>query len=283
MNERPHEALVAAALAEDLGADGDVTGRATVSSEATGRARLVARSAGVAAGVQTALSVFTAVDEALTTTAFVADGAPLGPGTELAEVSGSVRSILAAERSVLNLLTHLCGVATETARYVEVVGDTGCLVRDTRKTLPALRSLQKQAVAAGGGSNHRMSLSDALLVKDNHVAAVGSVSGAVKAALVAAGELPVQVEVADLAELDEALAAGASSVLVDNPQLETLAEAATRCRNQSRPVFVEASGNITLENAAAVAATGVDAIAVGALTHSPSALDIALDLDEGAP
>lgn len=270
--------LVALALAEDL-PDGDVTAGATVPAEATASASFVTRSAGVVAGLDVVRAVVAAVDEDVTFEPLVADGEVVTAGTELARVSGRARSILAAERTALNLLTHLCGIATVTASYVAAVSGTSCVVRDTRKTLPGMRALQKAAVLAGGGVNHRFSLSDGLLVKDNHVAAAGGVAAATGAALTAAGDLPVQVEVDDLRQLDEALAAGARSVLLDNFSLADMRAAVGRCAHEEQ-VFVEASGNVTLDTVAAIAATGVHAVAIGALTHSVRALDVGLDWQE---
>ena len=272
--------LIALALEEDL-AGGDATAAATVADTVRATARFVARREGVVAGLDVAHAVVAAVDPALTFVAAVADGDAVSAGTVLAEVSGAARSILSAERTALNLLTHLSGVATQTARYVGAVTGTSCVVRDTRKTLPGMRALQKAAVAAGGGVNHRFSLSDGLLVKDNHVAAAGGITAATSAALAAAGDLPVQIEVDSLEQLDEALAAGAASVLLDNFTLDDMAIAVRRCRAAGE-VFVEASGNVTLDTVAAVAATGVDAVAIGALTHSVPSLDIGLDWDEAA-
>lgn len=273
--------VVAAALAEDLGDGGDATSAATVPADATATARLVARAGGVVAGLDAAGAVFAAVDGAVGFAARARDGDRVEPGTVLATVAGPTRAVLAGERTALNLLSHLSGVATATARYVAAVADTGCAVRDTRKTLPGLRALQKAAVAAGGGVNHRCSLGDALLVKDNHAAAAGGVAAATKAALDGARGRAVQVEVDDLDQLDQALAAGARAVLLDNFTVDGLRQGVARARREPHPVFVEASGTIDLDTVRAVAETGVDAVAVGALTHSVPALDIGLDLDGG--
>ena len=269
--------LVRLALAEDLGDAGDVTSVATVPADAPGGADFVARAEGVVAGLQVVVEVCAQVDPAVAVTLVARDGDTVGPGQVVASMTGPARSLLAAERTALNFLTHLSGVATQTAAWVRAVQQTGCVVRDTRKTLPGLRLLQKQAVAAGGGTNHRAGLYDALLVKDNHVAAAGGITAATKAALDGAGGRPIQIEVDTLAQLDEALAAGARSVLLDNFGLDDTREAVRRCRALAEPVFVEASGGLTLERAAQVAAAGVDALAVGALTHSVHALDIGLD------
>ncbi len=286
----PWDALaeaVARAVAEDLPA-GDPTGAAVGRREAA--ARVVARRAGTVAGLVAAQLVFDEVDMRLGTgpakvLPACADGDRVEPGQALAHLSGPARTLLAAERTVLNLLTHLSGIATATAAVVAELEGTGTVVRDTRKTVPGLRQLQKYAVRCGGGQNHRMNLSDALLVKDNHVAALGGVAAAVMAAREVAaswpgGPLPVEVEVDDLEELDEALAAGASLVLVDNMALEATAEAVRRAHRAG--ALVEASGGIRPGQVRQVALTGVDFVAIGALTHSAPALDIGLDWDHGA-
>lgn len=267
--------LIALALEEDL-PEGDVTADATVPADATATARFVARSEGVVAGLDAVAAVLDAVDDGLAFKAYVKDGALVSAGDVVAEVSGAARGILAAERTALNLLTHLSGVATQTARYVAAVAGTPCAIRDTRKTLPGMRALQKAAVRAGGGVNHRASLSDGLLVKDNHVAAAGGITEATSAALAGAGDLPVQIEVDSLEQLDDALNAGATSVLLDNFTVEDMSTAVQRCR-RAGDVFVEASGNVTLETVRDIAEAGVDAVAVGALTHSVRSLDIGLD------
>lgn len=274
--------LVAIALAEDLGDEGDRTSAATVPADARAVAALVAREAGVVAGLDAARAVFAAVDPTVRFAPRVTDGDGVHAGAVLATVAGTTRSILAGERTALNLLSHLSGVATATARYVEALAGTDCVVRDTRKTLPGLRALQKAAVVAGGGVNHRRGLDDALLVKDNHAAAAGGVGAATKAALAGAGGRPVQVEVDDLDELEEALGAGARAVLLDNFTLHELREGVARARREPDAVFVEASGGVDLATVRSVADTGVDAIAVGALTHSAAALDIGLDLEQGS-
>jgi nicotinate-nucleotide pyrophosphorylase (carboxylating) len=267
--------LIALAVEEDLPSE-DVTAAATVPVDARATAHFVLRREGVVAGLEAARAVVEHVDADVQFTARTSDGDHLSPGTVVAEVAGSARSILAAERTALNLLTHLSGVATETARYVEAVAGTSCSVRDSRKTMPGMRALQKAAVVAGGGLNHRFSLSDELLVKDNHVAAAGGVGRATTLALQSSRGLHVQVEVDDLMQLEQAVAAGAKAVLLDNFSLEDLRTAVARGL-QERQVWTEASGNITIETVADVAATGVDAVAVGALTHSVRALDIGLD------
>jgi nicotinate-nucleotide pyrophosphorylase (carboxylating) len=274
----PFDDVVATALAEDLGERGDVTSATTVPADLVWRAAVVARAPGVLAGIGAVEATYAALDARVASEALAADGDRVAPGDVLATIRGPARALLTGERTALNLVSHLSGVATLTARYVEAVSALAprVLVRDTRKTLPGLRRLQKAAVAAGGGSNHRGGLFDGLLVKDNHVAASGGVAQATRRALASAGGLDVQVEVDSLAELDEALAAGARSVLLDNFTIDELAGGVARCRARG-PVFVEASGGIDLSTVAEVAATGVDAVAVGALTHSAPALDIGLD------
>lgn len=273
----PLDAFIAAALAEDLGEGGDVTSLVTVPDTAEASAGLVAREPGVVAGLEAARAVFAAVDAGTEFEALAADGAHVQAGDVLAWVSGPTRALLAAERTALNLLCHLSGVATATAAFVAELAGTGCAVRDTRKTLPGLRALQKAAVVAGGGRNHRAGLFDALLVKDNHAIAAGGVAEATQRAFAGSGGLDVQVEVDSLEELDEALAAGARSILLDNFCMNDLHAAVARCRREPEPVFVEASGGVTLSTAWAIASTGIDAIAVGALTHSARALDIGMD------
>lgn len=270
--------VVALALVEDLGAAGDVTSLATVPEDARVEGAVRARVPGVAAGVEVAAAVFTAVDGDIEVTPRVVDGDRFEAGAALITLAGPARGVLAAERTALNVLTHLCGVATLTARYVAEVDGTGAVIRDTRKTLPGLRALEKAAVVAGGGVNHRAGLSAGLLVKDNHALAAGGVGVATARALAAAGDFPVQVEVDSLEQLEEALAAGATAVLLDNFGLNDLPAAVARCRAAAAPVFVEASGGVTLETVWAIASTGVDAVAVGALTHSAPAVDVGLDL-----
>ena len=269
--------VVAAALAEDLAGAGDRTTAATVPPSAVGRAAFVTREPGVVAGLDALPATFAALDAGVHVTMSAADGDAVHAGAAIATVTGPTRALLTGERTALNLLCHLSGVATATAAYVAAVAGTGCAVRDTRKTLPGLRALEKAAVVAGGGVNHRTGLHDGLLVKDNHVVAAGGVGLATKAALAAAGNLPVQVEVDDLDELEDALSAGARAVLCDNFPLGALRAAVDRCRREPERIFVEASGGIALASVHAVAATGVDAVAVGALTHSARALDIGLD------
>jgi nicotinate-nucleotide pyrophosphorylase (carboxylating) len=279
-------AVVRRALDEDLDVGGDVTSMATVSPEAVGRGTVVARAAGVVAGIDLVALVYDHLDPRVSVDVLIADGERVRRGQPLAHVAGPLRSVLTGERTALNLLTHLSGVATLTAEYVAAVEGTGCVVRDTRKTTPGLRLLEKAAVRAGGGSNHRIGLSDALLVKDNHVAAAGGVGPATRAALAGAEGRHVQVEVDSMIELDEALDAGARDVLLDNFDVETTRRAVDRVRERASAagrVLLETSGGVTLETARDYAQTGVDRIAIGALTHSAPQLDIALDIDGDDP
>ena len=267
--------VVRRALAEDLGA-GDVTTRAVVPEDARARATVVQKAPGVVFGLEAAEEVFRQVDERLV----VERRAPEGEwreGGDVLAVEGAAAGILAGERVALNLLGRLSGVATLTARYVEAVAGTGARILDTRKTTPGLRALEKAAVAAGGGENHRAGLHDALLVKENHAALAGGVGEAARRALAAApAGMSVQVECATLEEVDAALEAGADRLLLDNMDLGALRAAVARARGRAE---TEASGNVTLDTVRAVAQTGVDRISVGALTHSASALDLSLRLD----
>jgi nicotinate-nucleotide pyrophosphorylase (carboxylating) len=277
--------VIRAGLAEDLADGPDVTTEATVPRERMGTADLVARQPGVIAGLLVADAVFQLVRSGLppepsrglpvSTRHNITDGSAVTPGTTLMTVTGSLASILTAERTALNLLCHMSGIATLTRQWVDAVAGTGARIRDTRKTLPGLRALEKYAVRCGGGINHRMSLSDAALIKDNHVAAAGSVTAAFDAVGKLAPDLPVEVECDTLEQVAEAVAAGAGLILLDNFSVADLAEAVSRTAGLAR---LEASGGLRLEDAAAVAATGVDYLAVGALTHSAPALDIGLDL-----
>jgi nicotinate-nucleotide pyrophosphorylase (carboxylating) len=269
-------AVVDRALDEDLGAAGDVTTAATVPSGLLGSADLVPRADGVVAGLPIAAWVFDVVSAGRVRVEFgTLDGARVTPGEVLATVRGPVADLLTAERTALNVLTHLSGIATLTRRWVDAVAGTGAVIRDTRKTLPGLRALEKYAVRAGGGSNHRLSLSDAALVKDNHVAAAGGVVPAFDAVRAAQPGLEIEIEVDTVTQAREVIDAGADLVLLDNMQpseMKTVVEyAAGRAK-------LEASGGLTLDRAREVADTGVDYLSVGALTHSAPALDIGLDI-----
>ena len=278
------ESLARATVAEDLDGGVDVTSAATVPADQCATLDLVARGTGVAAGVPVAAAVFDAVSEGDAAVVVVtADGTRVGPGDVLLTVTGRTRDLLTAERTALNLLCHLCGVATATAQWADALAGSGARVRDTRKTTPGLRVLEKYAVRCGGGVNHRMSLSDAALVKDNHVVAAGGVAAAFDAVRTQWPGLPVEVEVDSLAQLTEVLEAGADLVLLDNftPEQMRLAVGIARehAEHAGTPrALLEASGGLTLGDAAAVGATGVDYVAVGALTHSAAVLDVGADL-----
>ncbi len=300
--------VVDTALAEDLAGGADVTTAATIAAGTPARADLVARTDGVAAGLAVAEAVFviTAVTLAaaapaaaapdvlpvpvavpppagtsapVRVTAHVRDGDRVRGGEPLLTVEGGLAEILTAERTALNLVCHLSGVASLTRRWVDAVAGTGARIRDTRKTLPGLRALEKYAVRCGGGVNHRMSLADAVLIKDNHVAAAGSVAAALGSALAAAGGgLTIEVECDTVAQVGEAIRAGAQLILLDNFGLAETREAVALAAGRAK---LEASGGLTLDRAREVALTGVDYLAVGALTHSAPALDIGLDLRSG--
>ncbi|MEP6851081.1 MAG: carboxylating nicotinate-nucleotide diphosphorylase [bacterium] len=272
--------VVAGALDEDLGDGPDVTAVATVAATALGSANAVPRGHGVVAGLPVAAYVFEVVSSGrLRVDAGSADGARVEPGEVVLTVRGPVRDIVTAERTALNLLGHLSGVATLTRAWVDAVAGTRARIRDTRKTMPGLRALEKYAVRCGGGVNHRMSLSDAALVKDNHISAAGGAAAAFALVRAAAPGLPIEVEVDSVAQAREVVDVGAELVLLDNMSLAEMTEAVTYAR--ARGVRTEASGGLTLDRARAVADTGVDFLAVGALTHSAPVLDIGLDLTAG--
>ncbi|SFK80796.1 carboxylating nicotinate-nucleotide diphosphorylase [Amycolatopsis sacchari] len=271
--------VVELALDEDLRYGPDATTNATVPESATALAEITPRVPGTLAGAPVALAVFEQVlGEGYEVLSTLEDGSKLVPGEPALVLRGPVRGLLTAERTALNLLCHLSGIATATAAWVSEVDGTGCRVRDSRKTLPGLRLLQKYAVRCGGGVNHRMGLGDAVLIKDNHVVAAGSVTAALAAARAHAADLPCEVEVDTLEQLDEALRAGADEVLLDNFTPEDCARG-VRLRDELSPeTRLEASGGLKLHNAREYAETGVDFLAVGALTHSSPALDLGLDL-----
>jgi nicotinate-nucleotide pyrophosphorylase (carboxylating) len=269
------DALVRTALAEDLGA-GDLTTRLTVAPEKRARAEIAAKEAAVVAGLPLIRKVCAAVGGHVDVREQVADRARVINGDVLASLSGPAHTLLATERVILNLLQHLSGIATFTARFVTAVTGSGCRIVDTRKTTPGLRVLEKYAVRVGGGFNHRTGLDDGILIKNNHITAAGSVTAAVGAARVGAPHgLKVEVECSTFAEVDEALAAGAEIILLDNMSVDELARAVQRIGGRA---LVEASGGISLNNVAAVAATGVDIISIGALTHSVPAVDLHMTL-----
>ncbi|GAB3571690.1 carboxylating nicotinate-nucleotide diphosphorylase [Amycolatopsis endophytica] len=271
--------VVETALGEDLRYGPDATTAATVPAGASAVAELTPRADGTLAGGPVALAVFDAVlGTGYEVISLLEDGARLVAGQPALVVRGPVRGLLTAERTALNLLCHLSGVATATNAWVSAVDGTGCGIRDSRKTLPGLRLLEKYAVRCGGGVNHRMGLGDAVLIKDNHVVAAGSVTAALAAAREHAPELACEVEVDTLDQLAEALDAGADEVLLDNFTPEQCAEAVRRKDELSPKTRLEASGGLRLANARPYAETGVDFLAVGALTHSAPALDLGMDL-----
>ena len=274
------EEIIDRALAEDLG-KGDVTTEALIPGHRQGTAFVVAKKEGVLAGINVARQVFHRVDPELKVEILLEDGARVRAGTRIANVSGSVASILKAERVALNFLQRLSGIASETNRYVEAVKGLPVRIMDTRKTTPGLRLLEKHAVKAGGGENHRTSLGDGILIKDNHLAALRSKGLSIRETVARARQnsperLPVEVEVGTVAEASEAVQAGADIVMLDNMGLEDMREAVKSIGGRA---LVEASGGITLDNVRAVAETGVDSISIGALTHSVRALDISLELE----
>lgn len=270
------ESLVLRAVMEDIGGGVDVTTMATVPDDQQGVLEFVARADGVVAGGHISAAVFDVVCGDHRSISFeVADGQRVVAGQRIMSVIGRTHDLLRAERPALNLLSHLSGIATLTARWVAAVAGSSAAIRDTRKTTPGMREMEKYAVRTGGGQNHRMNLADAALVKDNHVLAVGGVAEAFAAVRAFDPGIPLEVEVDDLAQFDEALEAGADLVLIDNFTLEDMAEAVRRSAGRAR---LEASGGLALDRAPAVAATGVDYLAVGALTHSAPVLDIGADL-----
>jgi nicotinate-nucleotide pyrophosphorylase (carboxylating) len=274
------EEIIDRALAEDLG-KGDVTTGALIPGDQQGTGFIVAKQAGILAGVGAAKQVFQRVDPELKVEVLLEDGARVKPGSRVARVSGSIASILKAERVALNFLQRLSSIASETNRYVEAVRGLPVRIMDTRKTTPGLRSLEKYAVQVGGGKNHRMSLGDGILIKDNHLAALHSQGLNIKEIVAKARRnapqrLAVEVEVGTVSEALEAVEAGADIVMLDNMNLEDIRRAAKSIHGRA---LIEASGGITLENVRAVAETGVDFISIGALTHSARALDISLELE----
>jgi nicotinate-nucleotide pyrophosphorylase (carboxylating) len=273
------ESLVARALAEDLAGGVDVTSVAVIASDDEAVADFVSRARGVVAGVPIVSAVLWMVaGAAVEIDERVVDGMRVEPGTLVLSATGATRALLTAERTALNLLGHLSGIATLTRAWVDAIAGSGAAIRDTRKTTPGLRALEKYAVRCGGGVNHRMSLSDAALIKDNHVLAAGGVAAAFRAVRAAFPQLPVEVECDTVEQVDEALGAGADLILLDNMSLDSMRAAVALVRESGRPCRLEASGGLTLAGAAAVAATGVDYLAVGALTHSAPVLDIGVDL-----
>ncbi|MGP9687939.1 carboxylating nicotinate-nucleotide diphosphorylase [Psychrobacter sp. AOP22-C1-C5] len=267
--------LVEAALIEDLGRRGDITSQATIPVDKQAQLQIKARQAGVICGMDLARLSFAMVDTQIEFNAQVNDGEMVAAGTVLATVRGNARHLLTAERTALNFMTHLSGIATATRQIVDSVAEYRAQITCTRKTIPGLRILQKYAVRCGGGRNHRLGLDDAILIKDNHIAIAGDIKTAIQQAQDFAGHLmPIEVEVDTLDQLQQALDAGASLVLLDNMTPEVLSQAVAMCNGRAK---TEASGGITPATVQAVAKTGIDFIAMGYLTHSTTALDIGLD------
>lgn len=270
---------VANALAEDLGLAGDITTDAVIPPEAEASGVFAARRSGVIAGLDVAAAAFRHLDPAVRFNALIAEGEQVEAGTAIARVSGSARALLTAERVALNFLGRMSGIATLTRRYVDAIAGTRAAIIDTRKTTPGLRALEKYAVRAGGGMNHRIGLFDAVLIKDNHIAVAGGIGPAIAAARARAGHMvKIEVEVDSLDQLAEALGHSVDAVLLDNMTPDQLAEAV---RLVAGRVITEASGGIDLSTVRAIAESGVDLISVGALTHSAPVLDIGLDVEIG--
>jgi nicotinate-nucleotide pyrophosphorylase (carboxylating) len=268
---------VRAALIEDLGRAGDITTLATIPAGRQARLVIASRQNGVVAGLPFAREAFQLIDPSLRFEAVLADGDRLAPGAIVARVEGEARSILSAERVALNFMGRLCGIASLAATYVAKVAGTKAMIVDTRKTTPGLRAFEKYAVRCGGAQNHRFGLDDAILIKDNHVAVAGGIRPALQAAKRVAGNfVKVEIEVDTLAQLEEVLAEGADIVMLDNMSIADLTRGVAMVAGQMK---VEASGGINLDTVAAVAATGVDMISVGALTHSVGVLDLGLDIE----
>lgn len=269
------EPLVRAALLEDLGRAGDVTTDAVIGADQTARVALVAREPGVIAGTDCVRLAWELVDPRIRIDRLLPDGSRVEPGTVIGVAAGPARGLLSGERTALNFLGHLSGVASGTATIADAIAHTGARVADTRKTIPGLRALQKHAVVAGGGSNHRFGLDDAVLIKDNHVAVAGGITAAVRAARAHVGHLvKIEVEVDTVDQLSELLEAGADAVLLDNMGPDTLRQAVALVAGR---MITEASGRITPATAVPIAEAGVDLISVGWLTHSARVLDIGLD------
>ena len=271
------ENLVQAALAEDWGRTGDITSQNVIPASAKAHAVIRAREAGRLAGLDLAEAAFRANNSGLTSIRHKQDGDLLAPNDDVATIEGPARALLAAERVALNYLGHLSGIASKTAHLVDLVAHTKAQICDTRKTTPGLRAVEKYAVRAGGGANHRFGLDDAIIIKDNHIAVAGGITPALKAAQSGAGHMvAIEIEVDTLAQLDEALAADARIILLDNMTPEQLAEAVARTQGRA---ILEASGRVSETTVVAIAESGVDYISVGAITHSAATLDLGLDID----
>ncbi len=271
---RAHENLVRDALKEDIGRGYDITSQNIIPNDQATKAVMRCREPGVLAGLELAETAFMLLSDQISFERHVEDGNELSAGQDILTIKGPTQTILTGERTALNFLTHLSGIATLTHQYVEAIEGTGAKILDTRKTIPGLRSLQKYAVTMGGGTNHRMGLYDAVLIKDNHIAIAGGIEQALNAVK---GQDNIEIEVDTLAQIQEVLDhGGADIVLLDNMDVETLRKAVTMAKGK---IKTEASGGVTLKTVKAIAETGVDFISVGALTHSAPALDIGLDID----
>lgn len=275
LNPELVQALVELALSEDLSDGPDITTMATIEKNSISTLKLVARKPGVVAGVHVAQLVFELLAEEFVTKVLVEDGEKVSAGEAIFSIKGPTQILLTAERTALNFLTHMCGIATTTNLWVNQVAHTKAKIRDTRKTTPGLRHLEKYAVACGGGVNHRFSLNDAALIKDNHILASGGVDQAFKKVKKNINNQEIEIEVDSLDQIPQAVAAGANFILLDNFSIVDMQKAVSEFGSK---VKFEASGGLTLENARAVAETGVDYLAVGALTHSAPSLDIGADL-----
>jgi len=270
------EDVIDRTLAEDLGRAGDITTLATIPASARTRAVIAARERGVIAGSDLAIAAFRRLDQSIRFDTHVADGVSVSKGDVALAIEGPARAILSAERTALNFVGRLSGIASLTARYVEEVKNTKARIVCTRKTTPGLRAFEKHAVRCGGGFNHRFGLDDAILIKDNHIAVAGGVTKALRAAKAFAGHLvKIEIEVDTLDQLDEVIHEGADVVLLDNMTPAQLKDAVVRLKGK---MLTEASGGVTLETVAAIAESGVDMISVGALTHSAKVLDLGLDI-----
>ena len=273
------EDAVRAALREDLGRAGDVTTAATIPLDAQASVEIKTREPGVLSGIDVPAAAFKAMDAGLVFEAKSKDGERIEPGQAVAHIEGTARAILSAERVALNFLMHMSGIATYTARFADEIAHTSAKVCCTRKTLPGLRAVEKYAVRCGGGSNHRFGLDDAILIKDNHIAVCGGVHEAIEASRAYAGHLmSVEVEVDDLDQLREAVAAGPDAVLLDNMSPDLLREGVTIVRKVDRPIAIEASGNVSLNTIKAIAETGVDYVSTSKITMAAPTLDLGLDI-----
>ena len=274
LNPSAYREIVARALAEDV-RDGDITTNATVAPALMARGVLLLKADCVVAGLDVAFETFRQVDPAVQCAARQRDGQACPAGTEIAEIAGTARALLIGERTALNFLQRLCGIATRARRFVDAAGGR-ITILDTRKTTPTLRVLEKYAVRAGGASNHRVGLFDAILIKDNHIRLAGGVRAAVERSRAYRPGLPVEVEAETLAQVEEALAAGAETILVDNMSTERIRDAVALARHRAK---IEISGGVTLERIPELAATGADSVSVGALTHSAPAIDISFEIE----